>query len=149
MDQPWLNEPDFAKWRDPATGLLCAIVRQKDMQFLCGYVQIPFGKLRKKILRIRRIPGRYEYVLLRGIEAHGGLSFFGFHKNYRLSRGYWIGFDCAHAYDFMPGMMALLNSLQAHSGDFMRHDTYRDFAYVKAEVTDLARQVARIEKKQI
>ena len=155
--KPWLTEPDFAKWRDPATGLLCAIRRHKDMKFLCGYVRLPHGKLRQQLIRFHQVPGKTNFSSLghsklKGIEVHWGLTFAGFlcsgyTRDYRLERGYWVGFDCAHAYDFVPGMYELLNSLGIEHFNHAIQDRYRDFAYVKNQVTGVARQLAKIVKK--
>ena len=150
---PWLHEPDFAKWRDPETGLLCTIVRNRDLGNLCGYVRLPHGKLRRKIISASRHSHRPGYFTshLRTIEVHGGLIYSRHSSYHKMSRGYWIGFDCAHAWDLVPGMSAFLRSLSKISGDslsaFERDSVYRDFAYVKAEVTSLARQVAEINRK--
>lgn len=162
MDQPWLTEPNFAKWRDPATGLMCMIVRS-DLKSLCGYVRVPRGKLRQQLIRYRQIdPGHlvnfyskvyrrrgFNHSKLRNIEVHGGLTFSGWYGKYRrLPRGYWIGFDCGHAFDYVPGVHELLKLLNFESRSGMLQDTYRDFSYVKGEVTELARQLAKILSAQ-
>lgn len=158
MEQPWLHEPDFAKWRDPETGLICAIVRPTLTKALCGYVKIPNCRLRQKLIRYRQNdPGTfadsifhrryrrngYSHSLLKGIDVHGGLTFSGSFRDYRLS-GYWIGFDCAHAFDFIPKVHETLVSLGKEYARFQLSDIYRDFTYVKKETTSLARQVAKI-----
>ena len=164
--KPWLNEwdfePNFAKWRDPATGLLCAIRRNPELKFLCGYVRVPNGKLRRQLIRLRQndsgrwygVTGRvyrrygYGHSRLGNIEVHGGLTFSGALRDYRLSRGFWIGFDCGHAFDLTPGLQEILSKVLKKPNPFAHQmDIYRDFAYVKAEVTGLARQLAEIVKK--
>jgi len=41
---PWQDEPDELFWRDAATGLPCAIVRNTEVSgCLCGYVGVPPG----------------------------------------------------------------------------------------------------------
>jgi hypothetical protein len=47
---------------------------------------------------------------------------------------WWLGFDCAHSGDFLP---------RHHRPDDIVRDweTYKDWTYVEAEVTDLARQL--------
>ena len=47
------DEPNFARWIDPATGLHCMVIRQ-NMGFLCGYVRLPHGNLRKRLIAYER-----------------------------------------------------------------------------------------------
>ena len=164
---PWLHEPDFARWRDPETGLQCAIIRSDTTGVLCGYVRVPRGKLHSKLSKYparhkprffefggvkRKVKNcSYNHGLLKTIEVHGGLTFAGSIYYRKKFDGYWIGFDCGHAWDFMPGVHELLCSLKKISNEnilaFERDSVYRDFAYVKAEITSLARQVAEINRK--
>ena len=141
------DEPNFARWIDPATGLHCMIVRNVGMGFLCGYVRLPHSNLRKRLIayerkrtgthftgRLQRKTG-YEHSALREIDVHGGLTFSG-----RLTsakrQGWWLGFDCGHAGDHIPYFPSL--------GD---GGTYRYFAYVTAEVIGLAAHLANILRK--
>lgn len=66
---------------------------------------------------------------------------------------WWFGFDCAHAGDISPAMMAQMRELQvlmpskARSNVLERwrqDDVYRDIAYVRSEVADMAAQIARV-----
>ena len=167
-EDPWLHEPDFARWRDPETGLQCAIIRSDATGVLCGYVRVPRGKLHSKLSKYpsrhkprffefggvkRKVKNcSYNHGLLKTIEVHGGLTFAGSIYYRKKFDEYWIGFDCGHAWDFMPYTSMLLHSLVKVSGEslsaFERHSVYRDCAYVKAEVTSLARQVAKISRRQ-
>lgn len=135
-NQPWKNEPDFARWIDTATGLRCAI-RRNGVGALCGYVRVPRGKLYRKLVKRMQTPScklfkqtqfkaGYDHPLFANIGVHGGLTFCGKSHDYRM-KGLWIGFDCAHSFDYMP--------LIDDGG------TYRTFAYVKGEVMDLAAQL--------
>lgn len=47
---------------------------------------------------------------------------------------YWLGFDCAHGGDLMPGMR------KYGHGIYLRSE-YRDIEYVKKEVTSLDKQL--------
>lgn len=58
---------------------------------------------------------------------------------------WWIGFDCSHAWDLSPALVAAV----ALAG--MNHDTsreiYRTVGYCREQVTDLARQIAEYEQE--
>lgn len=128
-DKPWLNEPDFFKWIDVDTGYHCVIIRAPEMLHLCGYVRVPHGQIMRGKCAGRRKDWR--------IEAHGGVTFAGVLRRVggAAMRGKWIGFDCAHYMDLVPGF--------AYPGN---RGVYRDFSYVKAEVAFLAKQLKRMQK---
>ena len=144
-EKPWNLEPDFVKWIDPVTGLVCAIVRVKTLGHLCGYVRVPNSRLVKRMRqRERRIIGlafsgrnvrRSGYTLpeIDNIAVHGGVTFSGRHGHYRMSRGYWVGFDCAHFGDLSPGLR-----LVSFVG------VYRDMAYVRGQCESLAKQLKEL-----
>lgn len=134
---PWMDEPDRLQWRT-AAGLPGLIVRNH-MGVLCGYAAVAPG---------HPLHGKgYDDV---DVDAHGGLTY----ANRCQDDGpichvpepgepdnvWWFGFDCNHAWDFAPGMSAILPA------GFLRHrfpdEVYRDLAYVKAEVESLAVQLA-------
>jgi hypothetical protein len=55
---------------------------------------------------------------------------------------WWFGFDCGHAFDLAPGMVAHYRTLPGLAGSSPLFDgTYRDVAYVRAEVEGLAHQL--------
>lgn len=56
---------------------------------LCGYVRMPQGHPWFEA----------DYKDLGDVECHGGLTFSG---EILRHPGHWIGFDCAHAGDFIP-----------------------------------------------
>jgi hypothetical protein len=90
----WVEEPDLVTFEH--MGIECKVVRMaieepyaKDFHmfggFLNGYVAIPADHyLYQK---------RYEEI---NIDCHGGLTFG------ECSDRHWIGFDCAHSYDYTP-----------------------------------------------
>ena len=90
----------------------------------CGYVGLPpehpwFGK---DYDQIEPYP-----------EVHGGLTYSDDHKPKHESDGlWWIGFDCAHAGDLVPGL--------GHDG------VYRSLEYVKQEITGLMRQAVEANR---
>jgi hypothetical protein len=138
---PWDDEPDKAQWVDQATGLDCLIVRNH-YGALCGYVGLPPG---------HRLYGR-DYndpaVYDAGLSAHCGITFADHCHDDDRGPGYgichtpapgrpadvwWLGFDCAHWRDLVPGMQ------YSYDGG-----VYRDFGYVTDCVTMLARELAAV-----
>lgn len=150
---PWDSEPDKIQWQDEATGLPCMVRRSPHMGFWCGYVGVPEGH--------PAFGQGYDDVT---VEVHGGLTF-----AEKCSKGdeatsichvpgvgesdnvWWLGFDCGHAGDLYPSRhpdfiadsyMKLGEMFDAMSGSGDESEGYRDLAYVRAEVTKLAAQLA-------
>jgi hypothetical protein len=157
-DGPWNHEPDEVRWWH--LGLPCAVLRT-DMGNFNGYVGVP----------PRHPWWERTYQNLEDSEAvvdvHGGLTFSGrpFEEPIpplggaesedalvdmslgRLVGWWWFGFDCAHAFDLQPGMVAMLRERYAGRGDdqadavayaYGRDGVYRDVNYVRAECEKLA-----------
>lgn len=138
---PWDTEPDKVVWIDEATDLDCMIVRNS-LGALCGYAAVAPG---------HPFYGKdYDDV---DVSVHGGLTY-----GARCQEGqpeaegvchvpqpgrpadvFWFGFDTAHFMDRVPGMPAI-PGLEDFDGD----TTYKTFDYVKAEVEDLAKQLAAV-----
>lgn len=114
---PWDDEPDSLDWTDEATGLLCYIVRNQHSGSLLGYVRVPTGH-----------PCHGKHYDDIDINAHGGLTFSGDKKR---DGDYWIGFDCAHINDLIPGVRGFCE----------RDATYKNIAYVRRECESIARQI--------
>jgi hypothetical protein len=158
---PWTSEPDKLQWRHRASGLPCLIVRNVHVTgALCGYVGVPKG---------HRCFGKYEGGKRNPVDklrVHGGITFGNFCRPnadeardicHVVSLGeephvWWLGFDCSHAGDFSPMLDSTLraipsiaehraqrSTLQQMLGEY---EKYRDLAYVKREVSFLARQLA-------
>lgn len=143
---PWDTEPDKISWTDEATGRPCLIVRNAGGG-LCGYVAVDPD---------HPLHGRdYEAP---DVAVHGGLTYAD-----RCQDGdteadgichvpapgapedvWWFGFDCVHAGDQAPGMLASLQRAGIRNLDVYRHDVYRDVAYVVGEVESLARQLVSV-----
>lgn len=136
---PWDSEPDKRQWEDEATGMACLIVRN-GMGALCGYVGVPsdhpwYGKD-----DVEQADGSW-------VDVHGGLTFSGPCQAggkvcHIVEPGgdddvWWQGFDCAHSMDLTPSS---LKHNWYGLGDM--GGTYRDIAYVTAQVEGLARQAA-------
>lgn len=133
-DGPWMTEPDKMQFPDPTTGLPCLIVRSP-LGALCGYVGVPEG---------HPCYGKDWDDL--DVNVHGGLTYSdacqpGDHVpgEKESDNMWWLGFDCAHAWDFAPGVDAELRAAGIRTND--RDTTYRDVAYVKEQIARLAAQL--------
>jgi hypothetical protein len=136
---PWVDEPDKLQFPDPATGLPC-LVKRNDMGCLCGYVGVAEG---------HPLHGVYH----EGLDVHGGITFADFcageddpaHSICHIpgpgepERVWWLGFDCGHAWDYVPAMAALPDL--ASSALFTR-GTYKTVGYVRDQCAQLAALLA-------
>jgi hypothetical protein len=85
----WSTEPDYVFWWDKTTGFPCIIRRVPGSGHFCGYV----GCLVEK--------ASFEQDL----DPHGGITWGGPLLPWNETvEGivYWLGFDCAHAGDYLP-----------------------------------------------
>lgn len=140
---PWQDEPDKLVWIDADTDLDCMIVRGR-AGALCGYVGVP-----------PEHPSHgNNYWHDEGgpsVDVHGGLTYADLCSDIvchvpehgRPGDVWWFGFDCAHAYDFIPALTKYRLPTE------LPDDVYKDIAYVKAEVTSLAKQLAAIHNHGI
>jgi hypothetical protein len=144
---PWLAEPDKVQWTDEATGLVCLAKRNPRMGMWCGYVGVAEG---------HRFYGvRYDAV---DVDVHGGLTYADFCEEDtpeessichapapgEPDRLWWLGFDCGHYFDLMPGTVAALRAdASAVVEDLMDlGSTYRTLDFVRDECRSLAAQLA-------
>ena len=65
------------------------------------------------------------------IEVHGGVTFAGEWEEFGGGDIWWFGFDCAHAWDLVPGLPEA----------FADHGTYRDENFVVREIEAMAKQI--------
>ena len=136
---PWMTEPDKAVWIDEATGLDCMIHRNQ-FGALCGYVGLgPSHRLHGVDF--------VEVEVEVDVAVHGGLTYAATCDDQadeehglchvpepgRPHDVWWLGFDCNHSGDYAPCRVA---------SPWDQPDAYRTFAYVQAEVTALAAQLA-------
>jgi hypothetical protein len=118
---------DPIAWRDNATQYRCLVAQVPLLGHLCGYVRIP---------RTHALYGKHDSAKLQKIFVHGGVTFSKTKKSGRwLTRGHWIGFDCAHYGDLVPGVTP-----EAYAKQF----ALRDVEYVKYEIDKLVRQLYRL-----
>lgn len=104
-------------------GLRCIVLKTPDIGNYCGYVEIPENH---PFYQCNYIGCDSK---LNSLDVHGGITFSDDSKElcYELSSNFWcIGFDCAHAGDFVE------NVSDGHKWTFDE---------VKAEVEKLAKQV--------
>jgi len=150
---PWDDEPDKVQWEDEATGMPCLAVRNR-LGAWCGYVGVPQG---------HRFHGvGYDDVWLASPEetdyppSHHELTFSNScMEGVPEAQGichvvepgeddhvWWLGFDCAHGSDLIPGMMRFHEEFRERHPEYKeiveRGETYKTLAYVKAVCAELA-----------
>jgi len=130
----WLDEPDRDEFE--YAGLKCLILRHPEIGHLCGYVAVPKG-----YLCYGRHHDHLPYDDIFPIQVHGGLTWSKSGDGKTWPEGYWwLGFDCAHAWDLAPYMLGLI----PHTPIGI-HGTYRNLQYVREETGKLASQIATID----
>lgn len=150
---PWNEEPDKIQFEDEATGYPCLIVRNR-MGALCGYVGVPAGHRFHGVgYDDVRVGDSAEYDDANYPPAHGGLTFADkCHEGVPEGEGichipgpgepddpWWLGFDTAHGDDVIPGMLAMDEKYgTAGSRSYWSDGTYKDVAYVKRNIAELA-----------
>jgi hypothetical protein len=77
------------------------VLKHGDLGHLCGYVGVPLDHPdAQPSINERGYDTQYDNV---DVSVHGGLTFSEMGEGEPWIRGfYWLGFDCAHAGDFMP-----------------------------------------------
>lgn len=112
------REGDAADWIDGRTGLSCSAGRNS-LGAWCGYVHV-------RVLPMERLEPGWESSLYYRWSVHGGITWIEWHHR---SLVLVLGFDCAHAGDYVPSLPA-------------NHPTsYRTLEYVKMQCSQLAAQV--------
>jgi hypothetical protein len=124
MKNEWESEEDVYKWE--TNGFECLILRQ-ETGHLCGYVAVPKGH---KLCGVTWL----SYTTDSGYpDIHGGINYTSFMRNDESK--WWIGFDCAHGGDLIPGHTYASNGI------------YRNVAYVRNECLKLALMINNDEIK--
>ena len=101
------------------------IIRIAGLNTLCGYVVLP-----KDHPYFEKSLYNFDDTVLLELEVHGGVSF----ADYLDKDTYVIGFDCAHADDYVPNLGAKLFP-----------QTWKDEAFVRGEIEHLAEQLKEKE----
>lgn len=149
---PWQTEPDLVEWRHESG--LPLLMNRSATGAWCGYVGLP--------------PPHRHYARPDGEidehTSHGGLTYSD-HCRARICHEprdgesrevWWVGFDCAHAWDLAPALEALtrsvmpdwISSYEARDTFFRAHrqDVYRDLVYVRETVEALAAELAAMAR---
>lgn len=137
---PWQTEEDRIEWRHK--GLPCLMVRNK-LGAWCGYVGVT-----------KEHPSFNAHYDKVDVDVHGGLTYSGkpdpiichTPKPEEDGKVWWLGFDCSHAGDVSPALNAQLRELGSMVNRSLLNETYKDVAYVKREVNNLANQLIEVKK---
>lgn len=101
---PWDDEPDEKWWPvDPLTGVQRYALRNPEQGNWCGYVKLP---ARHPLVGV-------DTRDLGHLACHGGITW----SAQDPDGGWSIGFDCGHAHDIAPGMMAMLQEAETESAN--------------------------------
>src|SRR5262252_4875039 len=123
-DGPWQTEVDREDFEH--AGFPCLALRNH-YGCWCGYVGVPAGH-----------PAYQQAYTDVNVEVHGGLTYAGecsppichIPKPDQSDDVWWLGFDCGHCFDLLPGFVAYERRV---GFDLSKNEVYRDLAYVKAE----------------
>lgn len=133
MRKKWEEEPDRVEFVHK--GFKCLVLRHSTLKHLRGYVALP-----------KEHPYYGCHYDNLNVDVHGGLTFGkkGDGKDWEPNY-WWIGFDCAHAGDYTPGIEEMLTTAGFKKGPKgikgVFRETYKSIDYVKKEVRKLARQL--------
>lgn len=148
---PWDEEPeDFVTWR--AAGLPAAALRNF-IGAWCGYVGVerghPLFERPRQLLSSLPSHGGYANRAIGddrdGVEA-------AIARAYGPGPFWWIGFDCSHGMDLVPGWEGLLAGLSARTKELVGTVSrtlfdgpkYRSLAYVRGRCEELAQRLVEI-----
>lgn len=156
VEGPWMSEPDRVEWRSEAAPDIALLIVRGNMGQLCGYVGLPPGH-----------PWHGKDYMQPDVSVHGGLTYASpCDEEGRICHVpqpgepdavWWLGFDCAHGGDYWYMQHGPNSEVAQKIGGIMGsgvytppppsedrwlslQGTYRDLAYVRAEVESLAAQ---------
>jgi hypothetical protein len=129
--RPWETEGDYFKFKTER-GLTAEIKRHPTLLHLCGYVHIPASHP-----ATQWDGGEVE----KHLSVHGGITY-----KERKGGKLIVGFDCAHAEDFVPGVFASIMATKVADRERdpwpqVMPELYRDMEFVKAEIQKLDDQL--------
>lgn len=132
---PWDNEPHLFRFK--YLGFHCVMIRNPILMHYCGYIGIP-----NTHPWYRKSQDSIE------IDVHGGLTFNGDHLPMGLglesdSYMWWLGFDCAHAWDQAPFFLSKEYTDIIGRSSVMADGEYRTFAFVKKQLNRMASQARK------
>jgi hypothetical protein len=141
----WMDEPDEAEWDSEEWRVPCLVLRTP-LGSLCGYAGIaqahPWHGLGRNRL---------------DAAVHWPLTWAGPRDQLRVTRTdatvadhWYVGFDCAHAFDLIPHFRTLFPKraaepilIASQHGTPPFVDTYKDFVWVRRRVEELAEQARK------
>lgn len=143
---PWQDEPDKEQWQDE-TGYACLLVRNIGGA-LCGYVGVPEGHPWYGVSAFDVEPEpdlhnglSYAELCQKGPEGHTICHVPAPGEPEPL---WWLGFHSEGSTDLCPALNRI-NKQVPGLRSIMRKQTYRDVAYVKAQVAKLAQAAAEAQ----
>lgn len=132
-DRPWENEPNYVRFKTESR-LWAEIKRHPTLLHLCGYLHIP---------KAHPVYNWKAEDVESNLHAYGGITY-----NQKNASKLVIGFDCAHADDFSPGVFASLLAIRFKAGDNTdslfdnyKPTDYKTIEFVKKEIQKLDKQV--------
>jgi hypothetical protein len=140
---PWQEESDVEYFS--FKGIVCVLERGL-FGIWCGYVRLP------PTSAFSRDPDMFTHD---GLDVHGGITFAQEHT-FEFGddefKGYWLGFDCGHFYDYLPasqhiiqaGMLKGFPDLSKIYTETNR--TYKDINFAREQVIGLAKQIINYDK---
>lgn len=129
--KPWLDEPTFEQ--GVLGDLPYVLLRAHERDMWRGYVAVPPGH-----------PYHGLDLLDLDLDVHGGVTWTDDHYPGLDSGGplWWIGFDCAHGWDYVPSMAE--RSYEPGDRCFGNGpECYRTIDYARRECERLADQIMR------
>lgn len=131
--RPWEGEPNYIRFKT-THGYWAEVKRHPTLYHLCGYLHIP-----KEHPVYDWNDEKIEHVL----NAYGGITY-----TKKTEGKLVLGFDCAHADDFVPGVFASLLDIRMKNQElaeslFDRHkpEDYKTVQFVKEKLESLSVQV--------
>lgn len=159
ISSEWQDEPDREDFEH--AGYRCLILRNtnEELLHLNGYVGVAKGHPAYG-MGYDGMPMPYEDLYQ--VEVHGGVTFAQEGDGKWPTGLWWLGFDCAHCGDLVPGVamliakfadkpplsevMELTKMVEEITGKSMFDgETYKNFQYVRSEVKRLAEQLADLD----
>lgn len=138
----WNKEPDFCQWQ--AYGSHCIVIRDMKLGSLRGFVAcIETHKAYKK-----SFDELSQFEWYRNLEVHGMATFVGKlppKYNWLNKDNWWIGFECNHGEDYLP--LTKLDRTDPMFAGINSQQTYKDFHFVRKQVSSLAKQLLKANKK--
>ena len=147
----WQHEPDKVQYLDEETGYPCLIVRAEVTGALCGYVGVGHSHPCYQV-HYNDVEDKYDTSI------HGGLTFSSKCQEQNKEFGichivedgeddniWWLGFDCAHAWDYAPVMQSRWIGTNLYKPQRPNDHEYRNIHYVKDQIKHLAIQLKKCE----